>query len=379
MQERFPGVTIQHPTGPERSKKEPNTPSTVSIKPLGLKRAFFELDKAEVTERPELETMIQQQYPWALIESHGSNRVSNLEHDNDTDSTFTDLCDEASLPLSPGPVSQKPSLASRITKVGQEEVPELKPDEILTAVADDIRLEYGSFDLVTSMCWQWMRSSFVRPYHPQYNLDIYYENLVDLYIVAWAKRWEDFSYALLLRFQETNNKQRSELPPARIAVKAFQFLPLNSPLCRWIHILYAFLWTTETYKAFQEELDYGGMDKNAQIQFLHGVAHFRCPLTPGHDEAVLTRWCNVHTHKPGSEGERQCLKTLESSGFSLDDAKEQERRTELYRAEETIKKYGGHVMMAGNPTVHSTKRKSESHNTTPLTKRGRGRGRGSGR
>ena len=183
--------------------------------------------------------------------------------------------------------------------------------------------------VIYAMFRQWQNRGEVKPVAKRpFNLQHYYSNLVTLYILAYAKIDMDLCFAVLLRFQTCSfeSNSNSELPDVQTAICAFQYLPWDDPLCRWIAILYGFLWGTEIagdYAKFMK--DNPGIDRLALLKLLYGVAYTRDPHTMGHDNAVLARWCDVHDHANDTAWERGLCTGMQSSiKSSVEDAKERE-------------------------------------------------------
>ncbi|KAF2249991.1 hypothetical protein BU26DRAFT_518469 [Trematosphaeria pertusa] len=433
LEERFPGVAIQ--------VVSPALVSAKVGKPKGIKSATFELDRLELDNDPALQTSIGNQFPWATIRPEPVASISSSEapvsatttephislhlaHDLpghtkkgpvvrresvDASSEATDTSPRPSPRNRSAIQRETPGRARPATGIVQaaadedeqednrqskldesiQSVPKgpkghESADETIKAVARQIGLEMAHPDVICGMYSQYSRTKQIRPFVPKlYKLDHYYSNLVDLSIIANKKRMAPLEYALLLKFQCTNYQYQRQIPEIPIAIKAFQYLPIRSPLCRWMTILYSFLWGTEDegdYDAFCAS--YEGLDQAALARFLFGVARVRCPFTTGLDAAVLKRWCDVHSHAPGSEEERLCKETISKSKVSIDDATRDEERLRLKEAEATINELGGTVIMPpqGASTSGPGKRKYEGAANSRFSKKNkRGGGLGLGR
>ncbi len=198
--------------------------------------------------------------------------------------------------------------------------------------------------VITAMYRQWKDNEEVKPHFKrQLSIQHYYSNLVNLYILGYAKVDMDLCYAVLLRFQTTNyqNATNTDLPDVGTAVRVFQYLPWDNPLCRWISILYAFLWGTEMagdYGKFMN--DNPGLDRSALMKLLYCVSHVRDPHVMGHDDAVLARWCEVHNHGTGNVWEKGLCEDMQSAiKISTENAQEQETSRMLEEAHKIIDRF----------------------------------------
>ncbi|KAF2643668.1 hypothetical protein P280DRAFT_546588 [Massarina eburnea CBS 473.64] len=378
------------PAKAEGSRRKPEGsrhPRSVAFveKPLGLKNAFFKIDSVELKSNPDLLSAIRQQFPWASVESEtATSRLGN-------DIVETGL---RSLDLSSETAMSESSRDSRVPKnfpaAGFQPL-DLTPEKEFTIAAEDFGLALAHPQSVCSMYAHWKNHGIIRRYSPKQILNEYYQNLVDIYIVSHKKGWKDVEYAIEVSFQITNCTERSALPPIWLIYKAFQHLPTNSALCKWIHILYAFLWNTQGHKDYDDfciqELPMETpalTSSNALARILYGVAWHRCSFTQGNDYAVLERWCDVHSHKPGSDREKMCDDAKKTLVYSLKEAKQDEDKLQLDKAIETVEDSGGRVIMRSDNTASTgqstTKRKSGAFYGDAPNKRGKGsRGRGVGR
>lgn len=183
-------------------------------------------------------------------------------------------------------------------------------------------------------------------------LEQYYKALIILYILAHKQGHHDLAYIVLVRFQQTNYAKTTQLPLVDTVVRAFQHLPSSSPLCRWLVILYAYLWETQSeghYDAFTHK--YVNLDQLALLKLMYEISYIRDPFTKGFDAAVLAKWCNVHKHIPGSPEQKLCQQMQSETTMSVEEAKKKEIKGLLESARETIEVY------AEQPAPESHKRK----------------------
>ncbi|KAF9728904.1 hypothetical protein PMIN01_13284 [Paraphaeosphaeria minitans] len=141
------------------------------------------------------------------------------------------------------------------------------------------------------------------------NLQYYYLNLVNLHILARKICYSKLEFATLLQFQFTNFEQEDNLPDInKPVIKAFEHLPVDTPLCRWIAIVFSYVWNTVEdgdYEAFLQKNS--GLDPVALCRFLYAVAYVRDPHTKGGNSAVMQQWCSVHDHVAGSAEDKRCM------------------------------------------------------------------------
>ena len=281
----------------------------------------------------------------------------------------------------------KPSLLSRMSMAGSEirikgvasgnvddfDIPSgyrrTSSEPSIFSVATRIGLEIinPKAKVIHAMWVQWQQTQEIRPFPRRLlTLDKYYENLITLYILAYHKEDYDACFAALVRFQNTNYSYK-EMPGVSSAVLAFQYLPEDSDLCRWLAILYAFLWQTQQYENYEQLLDeYPELDCNALAKLLFGIAHIRDPFTKGHDAAVLDAWCEVHHHNEGDEKEALCQEMYESTNIDIDELRREEAIKRYEEAKDICDKYVEDFgKMKGVDTLHSAslargKRKSDS-------------------
>ncbi|KAJ4299433.1 hypothetical protein N0V90_004678 [Kalmusia sp. IMI 367209] len=207
-------------------------------------------------------------------------------------------------------------LASRVDKEDPRGLSNVRsalvpPNNIndVVQLGKQLGLDLQRADVVWLIYKEWRETKYIDAFvKGKYNLQNYYMHLVDLYIIAHKTRIEGLEYDILLQFQATNFQEAEQMPHIdESAIKPFKHLPVQSPLCRWIVILFSYLWHTQqdiNYEAFHrrnQDLDHKALNK-----FLFGVSHVRDPLTKGGDAAVRKRWCEVHNHAPGSKEESRC-------------------------------------------------------------------------
>ncbi|KAJ4352776.1 hypothetical protein N0V95_003938 [Ascochyta clinopodiicola] len=190
---------------------------------------------------------------------------------------------------------------------GLPKIPHRNPSAILS-IAERIGLNIPPpKDKVIHAMWlQWVNFDEIKPWGPRLlSLDRYCDNLVTLYILAYHKKELDLCFAVLARFQNTNYCVKGKLPELSTAVLAFQHLPENDDLCRWLAVLFAFLWGTQQYKNHGELVaELPELDRPALSRLLFAIAYIRDPFTRGHNTAVLDRWCEVHHHEEGDKRKR---------------------------------------------------------------------------
>lgn len=266
------------------------------------------------------------------------------------------------------------------------EAPQKTHSPILS-VAQRIGLEISRpRDKVIHAMWiQWRNAQEVRPWGPRVlKLEQYYNNLVTLYILAYHKKELDLCFAILVRFQNTNYCFMGTLPEVPTAVLAFQYLPEEDDLCRWLSMLYSFLWAMQQYENHEHlltELD--GLDRNALSKLLFTVAHTRDPFTKGNNAAVLDRWCDVHHHGEGSKEEALCKEMYESMRANPDELRDIERDRRYQEAKDIIIDYNAkswtnpqeRTLTQSTPLAKG-KRKAESPAAHSHKKYKRGGGRG---
>ncbi|KAH7082724.1 hypothetical protein BKA63DRAFT_136934 [Paraphoma chrysanthemicola] len=254
----------------------------------------------------------------------------------------------------------------------------------ILSLAENIGLHFSPHvgKIICEMYTQLHRSREVRPYVSRlYKLQDYYSNLVMLYILAYKQCEFDLAYIVLLRFQNTNYSKMGSLPEIELALKAFEHLPTDSPLCQWFTILYSFLWGTQDvghYRKFTQ--DHPDLEPLALAQLLYTVAYVRDPFIEGHDAAVLSRWCDVHDHEEGSEDHRFCESMQVGLKLGLKEAVRKDEERMLAIAKERVVRYGSqrpdnHADSIRPSPSTKGKRNAESSPARPSKKSKRG-GRG---
>ncbi|KAJ4336385.1 hypothetical protein N0V87_005401 [Didymella glomerata] len=237
-----------------------------------------------------------------------------------------------------------------------------------------------------AMWLQWKDHSEVRPFSAVKGVKLvqYYENLVTLYILAYHKEEFDLCFALLLRFQSTNYTFRNEFPGLATAVLAFQYLPEDSDLCRWIATLFAFLWPTQGWDSHEQIVTtLPQIEKQALSKFLFAVAYIRDPHTKGHNTAVLAQWCAVHRHEEGDHEYGACRKSYAFLEDQFDKIRKEEAKHEFDEANRIVEDHTKNLrlQLTTVDTGQSAplKRKAESLTVSSQKKYKRGGGRGRGR
>jgi hypothetical protein len=299
---------------------------------------------------------------------------------------------------SPEPVVQRRDLASRITRDdasfrGNSEkngrrsdmpssgVPVQAESPMIEAVAGKLGLKISRPEVLLSIYTEWSDTKRIRPYRDTYVLDHYYAKLVELYIIAMS----DLQYALLIEFQTTNfcNKHPSKLPTISTVVKAYRYLSHDTPLCRWIAIVYSYFGYApiyENYESFRRH--YNGLEETAAAtRFIHSILRIRCNKTPDHKAAALKQWCKVHSHTPSSNEDRLCRNTRANNMLSVNRAIQDDNKRQTEEATSVVKRHDGIVVTSA--LQRSEKRKAEGPIERGSLKKihvgsglGRGRGRG---
>lgn len=130
----------------------------------------------------------------------------------------------------------------------------------------------------------WTQQQIMRPYQNAFmQIQTYYISLIYMYIIARVRQDLAMEFAALLQFQITNFQQPNILPSiGKCIMRAFENLPIDSPLCRWIATLFFHEWDSVN------EVDYDGLvqdiatlDRESLSKFLYAVAsagdsHARC-------------------------------------------------------------------------------------------------------
>jgi hypothetical protein len=285
------------------------------------------------------------------------------------DLTIDPSCDTSNTPSTTA--NRKPSLASRMTpinpnlpvqswtdtdsdsddnsgllfdkdaKVGDSGTPQITlPTSPILRFAESIGLPVPSHvgKVIHAMYTYLRQYREVRAYAPRsLKLEHYYSNLVTLYVLADREGETELAYIVLLRFQNTNYNWIGTMPSIEAAIQAFEYLPEDTPLCRWFAILYSYLWGTVDegdYRQFTKA--HPELDPTALSKLLYAVAYTRDRFTKGHDVAVLARWCDVHDHDDDTWQDRHCRQMHSALKMSPEDAKTREETRVLHEAQATI-------------------------------------------
>ncbi|KAJ4384809.1 hypothetical protein N0V86_000412 [Didymella sp. IMI 355093] len=259
-------------------------------------------------------------------------------------------------------------------------------------VAKQIGLISDTPGTVIHAIWlQWQKHEEVKPFstirkgvNKGVKLVQYYNNLVTLYILAFHKEEFDMCFALLLRFQSTNYNFRNEFPDLSTAVLAFQYLPEDNDLCRWIATLFAFLWRTQDWDSREHILNhFPNIDKEALSRFLFAIAYIRDPHTKGHNTAVLAQWCAVHQHEEGDDQYRTCRKEYNYMEDQFNKIRSEEAEHEYDEAKnivdgyiKSLRSHSRSVDDDQSTPVASAKRKAKNPVVPSHKKYKRGGGRG---
>jgi hypothetical protein len=242
--------------------------------------------------------------------------------------------------------------------------------EILAEIKLQLCPKYSS--ALRKMLVQWQNDGELKPWATHLgSLQQFYMNMVHLYILDHHEKGmlskcqkTSLASAVLVQFQATAYQHNGTLPELKTVVYAFKYLPYDSPLCQWILIEYGFLWDT------LNDVDYRGLkevypelndkpfsDTMALIKLFYGTCYVRDQHTQGYDEAVLSRWCEVHNHN--NTGERAlCDKVQPQVQEWLKDAKEKEEQRRLKEALSECNKYGN--VLATRKRLESLEKKSKT-------------------
>ncbi|KAF2011061.1 hypothetical protein BU24DRAFT_427273 [Aaosphaeria arxii CBS 175.79] len=215
-------------------------------------------------------------------------------------------------------------------------------------------LKMADKDTVASMFNQWRSSATIRQFGPKFStLQQYYENLVDICIVGHSINDINIQDAILRRWQNTMYRKMGKFPSVHSAVKAIQYLPKDSRLCRWIIMTFAYLWETgvHDFREFTSELAL--LDPDAVINFLWHICRVRCSYTDGSDAKVLSSWCefehdelhwDFHSHGTKEEGKNCRTERDKLSKLSLKEALRNKKSEDKKKAAEIIDANGGTVV-----------------------------------
>ena len=213
------------------------------------------------------------------------------------------------------PPSRKLSLAARMSRstlpdAHDHAITQLKSESDMYDLCQQLGFKEARHNHLWTMYLAWTHQQTVRAFsHGYMQLQLYYANLVDLYIIARAKKDPALEFATLLQFQVTNFQEPDKLPSIkRCATRAFEHLPINSPLCRWMAILFFHEWDSVS------EVDCDGMVNDKTItdleplsKFLYGIVSAGGSHARGGKGKVLERWCSVHNHLPNSSQDQSCM------------------------------------------------------------------------
>jgi hypothetical protein len=180
----------------------------------------------------------------------------------------------------------------------------------LIDLARQLNLNPKRPDILRKMYDKWRISRDIRPFQKSYmNLQYYYVNLVDLNILARGINNPALEFDTLLQFQMTNFEQDEHLPDIdKAVIRAFEHLPAQAPLCRWIGILFSYVWNTVEDGDYEQFIRKNiSLDPVALNKFLYAVAYIRDPHTKGGNKAVYQEWCTVHGHSPSSTEDTRCM------------------------------------------------------------------------
>lgn len=265
-------------------------------------------------------------------------------------------------------------------------------DSPVLRIAERLGLEISKprDKFIHEMWLHWRNKHEVKPYATRFlTLEQYHHNLVTLHILAQHKKEFDLGFAVLARFQNTNFWSKGKLPSLSTAAMAYQYLPENSDLCRWIARLFSFLWSTQQYESHEDLLtNHEGLNRDALSKLLFAIAYTRCPFTKGNDAAVIDQWCAVHHHQEGSKEEALCKEMYETMRADPNELKDIENERRRDEAEDTLNELGRNkrtksskVSSPLSTPLSKNKRKAESsttHSHQNKSKRGGGRGGGRG-
>lgn len=318
MKDQFPDVIItteataaQLPSGLDCSTRCKNTP----------KHAFEnEKPQSVITSVNHLDTNVSTGYDAlvcqpALVALEAEDNTGTIDAPYGTRNRSVDVSSEATMPSKP---LCKPTHTGRACEDHSPLVPlpwrTIDGEAELFRLCDQFGLAFAHPDDLWSMYKDWRDNGKIRPFRRR-KMDIqkYYLDLVDLIIIAQTIDYSALAFAALLRFQATNFEQQEDLPDINLSViRAFEHLPVQSPLCQWIAILFAFEWSAPEDGDYDEFISKNkGLDPAALSKFLYGVAYVRDDQTEGGNEAVHSRWFNVHYHIVDLERMEQCAREAE--------------------------------------------------------------------
>ena len=213
------------------------------------------------------------------------------------------------------PSSRKASLAARIS---WSTVPaaysftttRLNYQSDMSELCQRLGFQHASPNHLWHMYHIWTQQQIMRPYQNAFmQIQAYYISLIYMYIIARVRQDRAMEFAALLQFQITNFQQPNTLPSiGKCIMRAFENLPIDSPLCRWIALLFFHEWDSAN------EVDYDGLvqdiatsDRESLSKFLYAVASAGDSHARGGRAKLLERWCSVHRHWPNSKQDRDCM------------------------------------------------------------------------
>jgi hypothetical protein len=158
---------------------------------------------------------------------------------------------------------------------------------MIDQIAHKIGLKLDGSGCIYDMYADWSSADILRVPR-KYDWETIYSSFVDLYIITNHTRQSELQYALLLEFQKTNIVDTNHMPSFGVVLKAMRHLPIHDPLCRWVVILYAFVWGSEDEGDYNEFYkDHKNVDMTALVKLLYRICRIRCPFTPWYDDAML--------------------------------------------------------------------------------------------
>ena len=128
-------------------------------------------------------------------------------------------------------------------------------------------------------------------------LNPYFEDLVDLSIYGYRNNIPGLSQAVHREWQRTNVTDEEAIPGINIVKKAFEYLPVSDPLCRYLILFYSYHWNTAVHSEIEDYVPKG----LAFEKFLFGIAYTRCWLLDNWALITLQNWCQFHQHETMSE------------------------------------------------------------------------------
>nr|BAQ25468.1 hypothetical protein [Neocamarosporium betae] len=145
-------------------------------------------------------------------------------------------------------------------------------------------------------------SSLTRP-------DRMYEDLLDLFVYAQhADVNAAFEQAVLKKWQECDYpKHNASVPDLSIVAKAFNLLPVDHVLLRYLVRFMGARWATHQMSFIEEYKPFGpGFER-----FLYGISWIRALGNIYRDDIALHHWCECHTH--ASEAEKEACEAWRDS------------------------------------------------------------------